>query len=116
MGNHWLIIGYDCLHQHRDAYWLIHDHYAYTSQPKRTVDQRSYFVMNCPHATAIDQHTNACGLGLYGGRPSVGICHKCQGAGENTTEFAAALFARVEQTHPANRPRLSGCCDRADQA
>lgn len=72
--------------------------------------------LNCPHASRIDRHTNQCGLGLYGGRPSQGVCLKCQGAGENTAEFAAALFALADKAHPANRPRLSGCCDRADQA
>jgi hypothetical protein len=36
--------------------------------------------------------------------------------GDNTPEAKAAFDARVDRTHPANRPRLSGCCDRADQA
>jgi len=72
--------------------------------------------VNCSHATAIDKDTNRCALALYGGRPSTGTCRKCCAAGENTPEFAAALFARLEQSHPTNRPRLSGCCDRADQA
>ena len=45
--------------------------------------------MTCPHATAISAQVNACGLGLYGGRPSKGVCAYCISRGENTTEFAA---------------------------
>jgi hypothetical protein len=72
--------------------------------------------MNCPHATQLNRDTNSCALGLYGGRPSTGVCYRCIHSGENNADFARALFARADNTHPANRPRLSGCCDRADQA
>jgi len=72
--------------------------------------------MNCPHATRVSNDMNHCALGLYGGRPSTGVCQRCLQAGENTADFAEALLTRADRTHPAHRPRLSGCCDRADQA
>jgi hypothetical protein len=72
--------------------------------------------MNCPHAKPLSHDINLCALGLYGGKPSTGTCLKCMDAGENTAEFADALFDRGRQAHPSNRARLSGCCDRADQA
>jgi hypothetical protein len=37
-------------------------------------------------------------------------------ADRNTPEAKAAADAKAERSHPANRTRLSGCCDRADQA
>jgi len=55
-------------------------------------------------------------LGWYGGRPWLGNCRDCMTAGRNTPEAKAAFDAKTERAHPANRPRLSGCCDRADQA
>lgn len=73
-------------------------------------------VLNCPHAKPLDFDAVQCGLGLYGGRPSLGTCLACAERGENNEQFAAALFARAEKAHPAHRPRVSGCCDRADQA
>jgi hypothetical protein len=36
--------------------------------------------------------------------------------GDNTPEAKAAFDAKAERSHPSTRPRLSGCCDRADQA
>lgn len=45
--------------------------------------------MTCPHATAISDHGNSCGLGLHGGRPSKGVCVGCVSRGENTAEYAA---------------------------
>jgi hypothetical protein len=55
-------------------------------------------------------------LGWYGGRPWLGNCNECMTAGRNTPEAKAAADAKAESSHPANRTRLSGCCDRADQA
>jgi hypothetical protein len=72
--------------------------------------------MKCQFQTALGDAIFHCSLGLYGGRPSGGVCRRCMGAGENNEQYAEALFARAARTHPANRPRLSGCCDRADQA
>jgi hypothetical protein len=36
--------------------------------------------------------------------------------GDNTPEAKAAFDAKADRAHPATRSRLSGCCDRADQA
>ncbi len=49
--------------------------------------------MTCPHATPISDHANACGLKLYGGRPSKGVCAYCISRGENTPEHAARIKA-----------------------
>jgi hypothetical protein len=49
--------------------------------------------MTCPHATPISAHANACGLNLYGGRPSKGVCAYCISRGENTPEHAARIKA-----------------------
>jgi hypothetical protein len=62
--------------------------------------------MTCPHATAISAQVNACGLGLYGGRPSAGVCKLCVSRGEHKTlkppslpQMANSLFkAAVEET------------------
>ena len=70
--------------------------------------------MTCQHQTregragAFD-----CELGLYGGAPYLKNCQQCLAAGENTEEFARALQATHAASHPASRPRLSGCCDDA---
>ena len=70
-------------------------------------------MIACPHWTrARDRGQGVCALGLYGGNPWVGNCTACIAAGENTPGFAAELFARAERTHPANREKISGCCDR----
>ena len=57
-----------------------------------------------------------CSIGWYGGHPWLGNCLECINRGENTLEAKAAFDARADKTHPANRKRISGCCDRADQA
>jgi hypothetical protein len=33
--------------------------------------------------------------------------------GENTLEFAQALIARSEKSHPLSQRKISGCCDSA---
>jgi hypothetical protein len=73
--------------------------------------------MTCPHQSRTrDRGQFTCALGWYGGRPWLGNCNDCITAGRNTPEAKAAADAKAESSHPANRPRLSGCCDRADQA
>lgn len=72
--------------------------------------------MNCPHYQPLTRDGGTCSLGLYGGKPSHGVCGRCIAAGENTPEFAKALQERAEISHPSSRPRISGCCDRADRA
>jgi hypothetical protein len=69
--------------------------------------------MICPHTTSTTREYNACGIGLYGGKPSHGTCSRCIERGENTLEFAQALNARAEQSHPSSQRKISGCCDSA---
>lgn len=57
---------------------------------------------------------NRCALGLYGGEPHPVNCIACVSQGNNTPEFAAALFASRERTHPPNVRKVSGCCDSAE--
>ncbi len=57
-----------------------------------------------------------CMLGFYGGFPSPGTCRICIDRGENNREFADALAESHAKSHPGAAPRISGCCDRADQA
>jgi hypothetical protein len=72
--------------------------------------------MICQYATKIDKNINHCSLGLYGGKPSNGTCQNCIKRGENNESFARDLFAAANRSHPAKIQRISGCCDRADQA
>jgi hypothetical protein len=73
--------------------------------------------MTCVYQSQSEwRHVYNCALGYYGGRPLVGNCLACARKGDNTPAHAAELAARADRAHPANRPRLSGCCDRADQA
>ena len=70
--------------------------------------------MTCPHQISMDKTGRGkCSLGLYGGSPWLGNCLACIKAGENTPEFAAALFARVGKAHPSGKTKISGCCDDA---
>jgi hypothetical protein len=73
--------------------------------------------MTCSHQSrSADRGQFTCALGWYGGRPWLGNCRDCLTEGRNTPEAKAAADARADRAHPAHRPRLSGCCDRADQA
>ena len=73
--------------------------------------------MTCAHQSRTrDRGQFACALGWYGGRPWLGKCTDCMGRGDNTPEAKAAADAQADRSHPAHQPRLSGCCDRADQA
>jgi hypothetical protein len=56
-----------------------------------------------------------CSLGWFGGWPYLGNCVQCQAKKLNTPEAKAAFDAKAEAAHPGHRPRISGCCDRADQ-
>jgi hypothetical protein len=69
--------------------------------------------MTCPHITTTTREYNTCGLGLYGGKPSQGICSRCVEQKENNLNFAQALIARSEKSHPLSQRKISGCCDSA---
>ncbi len=55
-----------------------------------------------------------CSIGLYGGKPYPQNCRACMAQGNNSKEFAEALFASREKTHPPKVRRVSGCCDSAE--
>jgi len=72
--------------------------------------------MTCPHQSqpkGKDTGRRFCSVGLYGGKPWIGNCRACIQAGENNPEFAASLTDRAARSHPANRAKVSGCCDSA---
>lgn len=46
--------------------------------------------MNCQYATPISHNANSCGLKLYGGTPSSGVCAGCIARKQNNPEFAAS--------------------------
>jgi len=68
--------------------------------------------MTCTHQS-MQGKQRLCSLGMYGGKPYLGNCLRCAHLGQNNAEYAAELFAKVDTTHPSNRPRLSGCCGSA---
>lgn len=73
-------------------------------------------MTSCPHQSqppGKDTGRRLCALGLFGGKPFSGNCLSCIAKGRNNAEYAAALFARHEKTHPGDKPRVSGCCDSA---
>jgi hypothetical protein len=73
----------------------------------------------CKHYNAHPNPNYArgnCALGWHGGFVTLGNCRQCMAEGRNSLEAKSAFDAKAARTHPANRPRLSGCCDRADQA
>lgn len=73
--------------------------------------------MTCSYQSrARDKGQFVCSLGWYGGRPWIGNCLDCLKRGDNTPKAKAAFDLRSDKTHPAARQRISGCCDRADQA
>jgi hypothetical protein len=73
--------------------------------------------MTCVYQSRTrDKGQFTCALGWYGGRPWLGNCLDCMKRGDNAPEVKAAFDAKADRAHPANRKRISGCCDRADQA
>jgi hypothetical protein len=75
--------------------------------------------MTCPHQSqppGKDTGRRLCAIGWHGGKPFVGNCQACIAAGRNTPEARQQADAKAERTHPSDKPRIRGCCDRADQA
>lgn len=62
------------------------------------------------------KHVYLCKLNFYGGQVTDGMCRKCIAANENNEDYARSLFLREQKSHPHGVKRISGCCDRADQA
>ena len=74
--------------------------------------------INCKFAdySGRNKRRGICALGYYGGDVSIFVCLDCIKREDNTLEAKAAFDASSERAHPSSRQRLSGCCDRADQA
>lgn len=71
----------------------------------------------CPYRSRKgDEGQFHCSIGIYGYRPYYKHCLDCVTSGNNTPEYAEFLRQRGELSHPPDAPRVSGCCDRADQA
>lgn len=74
-------------------------------------------IINCKH------HDNGCSLGLFGGKPSAGVCAICtdrspkdpEKPAVETVELPTAATARAQGQSGAvvNRPRGCGGCSRA---
>lgn len=74
-------------------------------------------MINCPYFTPRTKDTGDCSIGLYGGKKiSSGTCLKCIKLAQNTLEHAKAMEAIYEKAWPSGKARISGCCDRSDQA
>lgn len=54
--------------------------------------------MICQYATSVSEYANSCGLGLYGGQPSIGVCNHCVKIGDNNKEFATAY--KLQENKP----------------
>jgi hypothetical protein len=67
----------------------------------------------CEFRTARQGLTALCGLGLYGGKVTIGVCNVCIAKNQNNAEYAKELFAKAERSHPSTAKRVSGCCDSA---
>jgi hypothetical protein len=65
--------------------------------------------------TGKDTGRRLCAIGLYGGKPFLGNCKLCIDNNRNNAEYATELIERVQRSHPSNKQKISGCCDRADQ-
>lgn len=73
-------------------------------------------MIDCPYFTPRSKDSGACGLGMFGGKPSKGICGRCIENGYNNPEHAKAMEVIYKKAWPPKIDRISGCCDRADQA
>jgi hypothetical protein len=57
-----------------------------------------------------------CSLGWFGGNPNNFNCFYCIKNNDNTPEAKQKFDEQIKKAHPADKPMVSGCCDRADQA
>lgn len=57
-----------------------------------------------------------CSLGWFGGSPNEVNCFHCIKNNDNTEERKQIFDEIAKKAHPPNKQRVSGCCDRADQA
>jgi hypothetical protein len=73
-------------------------------------------IRGCSYAYARQRDEIVCLLGWYGGLPSEENCRACVEEKRNNPDAKLAADAKADRAHPAHRRRISGCCDRADQA
>lgn len=59
-------------------------------------------------------YKGGCELGLFGGKPLPDNCRECILAGENNAAYAEKLREAHARSHPSTAPRVSGCCDSAE--
>jgi hypothetical protein len=59
-------------------------------------------------------YRNGCRLGYYGGHPQMKECQLCMTEKNNTLQAAKTFFELMEKAHPSGKPRVSGCCDSAE--
>jgi hypothetical protein len=72
-------------------------------------------MIHCPYLTD-GPGGGGCALGLHGGqRISHGTHLLCIAKGRNNPAWSAELAKREALAHPPAAPRITGCCDRADQ-
>jgi hypothetical protein len=57
-----------------------------------------------------------CLIGWHGGNPNELNCFYCIKNKDNTIEAKTIFDSKMDLAHPPNKQKLSGCCDRADQA
>lgn len=70
--------------------------------------------MTCRHWEDIGLRSGGkCALGLFGGRPSFGVCVKSctRRAPGGTVDLLERMH---EAAHPSGMEPISGCCDRVD--
>lgn len=69
--------------------------------------------IDCQYAS-IQKDGISCSIGVYGGKPKEEHCLRCISRGDNNPEFAAKLASLQKTTHPESAPKVSGCCDSAE--
>jgi hypothetical protein len=71
---------------------------------------------DCKYAVITGNKIIACYLGWYGGTPTQKNCSDCIKNNRNNKKARIHQHFLDEKHHPSNIARISGCCDRADQA
>jgi hypothetical protein len=77
---------------------------------------RTVKKLDCKYAVITSNKIVACYLGWYGGKPTQENCSNCIKNNKNNKKARIQQHLLDEKHHPSNIPRISGCCDRADQA
>lgn len=71
-------------------------------------------MIDCQYYSPRTKDGGTCGLGMYAGTPSHGICKICLERNQNNPEYAKSIVERYNRTHPPDkRGTLKGCCGSA---